>query len=153
MKAIGYAAVNGCLTLADDSGLEVDALDKAPGIHSARYGGAGATDDDRIKLLLDALSNFPSREQRRARFVCVIALHNPQANETYTFEAACEGSIAHAPQGAHGFGYDPVFMPEGFDKTFGELPDEVKRQISHRALAARATRAFLLDYLSQRRAR
>lgn len=152
LKAVGYAAVTGCLTLADDSGLEVDALNKAPGIHSARFGGAGATDADRIELLLNALSAFPSREQRRARFVCVIALHDPQANETYTFEGMCEGSIAHAPQGAHGFGYDPIFVPEEFDKTFGELPAEIKARISHRARAARATCDFLRDYLRQPRA-
>lgn len=143
LKAASYAAATGRLTLADDSGLEVDALSKAPGVHSARYGGEHTTDADRIALLLRELSAFKSHAERRARFVCVIALHDPRVAQTYLFDGKCEGSIALAPQGTRGFGYDPVFVPDGFTETFGELPNEVKERISHRALAVAATRSFL----------
>jgi len=143
LKATCYAAATGRLTLADDSGLEVDALGKAPGIYSARYGGEHATDADRIALLLRELSAFTSPAERHARFVCVIALHDPCVAQTYFFDGVCEGSIALAPQGTRGFGYDPVFVPDGFTETFGELPDEVKARISYRARAAKMTRDFL----------
>jgi XTP/dITP diphosphohydrolase len=123
------------LVAADDSGLEVDALEGAPGIFSARYAGEGATDQQNIDKLLRVLSsrNVPD-DQRAARFRCVIAL--ARAGKLLgTFEGAVEGVIVDLARGSGGFGYDPIFLPQGFDKTFGELPAEVKNQISHRAKA------------------
>lgn len=142
LKAGAYAGQTGLWTLADDSGLEVDALGGAPGVFSARYGGAGATDAERIERLLKELSQAASR-QRRARFVSVIAIADPQGQVANLSTGKCEGSIAHAPRGTNGFGYDPVFIPDGFQQTFGELPQEIKESISHRALALQAARSFL----------
>ena len=145
LKATAYAAQTGLWTLADDSGLEVDALGGAPGIFSARYGGEGASDAERIARLLDELSRTGDSE-RRARFVCVIAIADPDARLVNTSTGTCEGSIALAPRGEGGFGYDPVFIPDGYQESFGELPPELKQRISHRARALEAVRSFLLDY-------
>ena len=113
---------------ADDSGLEVDALDGRPGIYSSRY---AANDAERIAKLLGELEG---KENRRARFVCAIAIaFNGEVLET--FEGTVEGTITLAPRGDGGFGYDPIFQPDGYDQTFGELPAEVKNSISHRARA------------------
>lgn len=116
---------------ADDSGLEVEALDGAPGIYSARYAGEGATDAQRIAKLLDAMKG---KTNRKARFVCVIAIAY-RGDDVALFRGEVHGTIAEAPRGSNGFGYDPVFIPEGYDKTFGELPSDVKEAISHRANA------------------
>lgn len=142
LKAVGYGGHARLLTLADDSGLEVAALDGAPGVLSARYAGDSATDADRVELLLRELSRAGSRD-RRARFVCAVALHDPLTGATEIFNGDCRGRITPAPRGTNGFGYDPVFVPDGYDQTFAELPAAVKQQISHRALALRLTRDFI----------
>jgi XTP/dITP diphosphohydrolase len=144
LKAQSYAGQTGLWTLADDSGLEVDALGGAPGVFSARYGGEGATDAERVERLLGELSQA-AVTQRSARFICVIALADPEGQIASISTGKCEGRIANAPRGTHGFGYDPVFIPEGFRQTFGELPQEIKQRISHRALALQAARSFLLS--------
>ena len=149
LKARGYAAQTRLWTLADDSGLEVDALGGAPGVLSARYGGAGASDAERTARLLAELSRTDDR-QRRARFVCVIAIADPAARIAHTSMGTCEGSIALAPRGENGFGYDPVFIPDGYEESFGELSAEIKRRISHRARALEGARTFLFNHLPQR---
>lgn len=140
-KAQEYARISGLLTVADDSGLEVDALDGEPGVESARYAGPGADDRDRYRLLLEKMRKVPW-PQRRARFRCVIALVDPEG-ELYTTEGKCEGVIALEPRGKYGFGYDPVFYISERGKTMAQLPPEVKNQISHRAKAAHEMRGIL----------
>ena len=138
IKALAVSRQVPALVIADDSGLEVEALGGAPGIYSARYAGANATDRDKIDKLLRALARVRAIEsERRARFRCVVALAR-NGNLLGIFEGVVEGMIANKPRGTHGFGYDPIFVPEGFDQTFGELPAEVKNRISHRARAIRA---------------
>ena len=144
LKALAYARASGLVTLADDSGLEVDALGGAPGVWSARYAGAGASDADRYQKLLDALTGVP-QGQRTARFHCVVALARPDGT-VRTAEGRCEGQIGWAPRGEHGFGYDPVFIVDGFDgQTMAELVPEVKNRISHRARAVQAMDFTILD--------
>jgi XTP/dITP diphosphohydrolase len=136
-KAAAYASASGLLTLADDSGLEVDALDGAPGIHSARY--ARGKDADRVAALLEELQGVPL-DDRTARFRCVVILAAPDG-ESYSAEGVCEGLIALAPQGEGGFGYDPVFyLPDHADHgcTMAQLSRTEKNRISHRARAVRA---------------
>lgn len=142
LKASGYARQTDQWTLADDSGLEVEALGGAPGVLSARYGGPQASDADRIRLLLEALSQTKDSD-RRARFVCVIAIADARARVLNVTQGICDGHLARAPRGRGGFGYDPIFIPEGYEQTFGELPDEVKRSISHRSRALEAASSFL----------
>ena len=126
------------LVIADDSGLEVDALDGAPGIYSARYAGTNATDTDKIdKLLRELVCVRATEDGRRARFRCVVAVAR-NGNFLATFEGIVEGRIADNVRGVLGFGYDPIFVPDGFEQTFGELPAEVKNAISHRAKAVHA---------------
>ena len=126
------------LVIADDSGLEVDALDGAPGIYSARYAGTNATDTDKIdKLLRELVCVRATEDGRRARFRCVVAAAR-NGNLLATFEGIVEGRIADNVRGVLGFGYDPIFVPDGFAQTFGELPAEVKNAISHRAKAVHA---------------
>jgi XTP/dITP diphosphohydrolase len=134
LKALHYSAQSGLLTLSDDSGLVVDALGGAPGVYSARYAGREATYAERMSKLLGELGATGDAD-RRARFVCVIAVADPSTGALHTFEGTCEGRIAHEPRGAGGFGYDPVFIPEGHGRTFGELPEQVKHSLSHRARA------------------
>jgi XTP/dITP diphosphohydrolase len=141
LKARAYAGESGLLTLADDSGLEVDALDGAPGVYSARYGGARLDDVGRYRLLLKNLGGTPA-EQRTARFRCVVAVSTP-GGELYTSDGACEGRIGIEPKGEYGFGYDPVFIVEGYGVTMAELPPDVKNRISHRARALRAVQPTL----------
>ncbi len=149
LKALAFARASGLLTLADDSGLEVDALGGAPGVRSARYGGPHADDIDRYRKLLDALSGVPA-SRRSARFRCVIALAQPDGT-VYTADGACEGEIGSAPRGEHGFGYDPVFIVAGYGgRTMAELAPEVKNKISHRARAVMAARPALVRLLSSR---
>ena len=134
LKATAYGRASGLLTLADDSGLEVEALGGAPGVYSARYAGKGATDADRYNKLLAALDGVPW-EKRAARFRCVIALAWPDGR-LETFDGQCEGVIAFEPKGTNGFGFDPVFYMPEHGGTMAELPEERKNQISHRARAA-----------------
>jgi XTP/dITP diphosphohydrolase len=138
LKALAASRQLPALVIADDSGLEVDALGGAPGIYSARYAGANATDRDKVDKLLRELARARAKEdRRRARFRCVVALAR-YGNLLGTFEGIVEGRIANEVRGDSGFGYDPIFIPEGFAQTFGELPSEVKNGISHRAKAIRA---------------
>ena len=135
LKARHFAQASGLLTLADDSGLEVDALNGEPGVRSARYGGPGLTDEERVTLLLSETSEVPW-ELRTARFRCVIALVWPSGDEA-TVEGSCEGYIAYESTGTNGFGYDPVFFYPDLGKTFAELDSAAKHRLSHRGQAAR----------------
>lgn len=144
-KAQGYARVSGLLTLADDSGLEVDALGGEPGVFSARYAGEGASDEERYRLLLERMRGVPW-EERTARFRCVIAVSEP-TGETYTAEGVCEGVIALDAEGEHGFGYDPVFYLPEHGQTMAQLAPEAKNRISHRARAARGIKPILARLL------
>ena len=141
-KAQFYAAATGLCALADDSGLEVEALGGAPGVFSARYAGPDASDADRRTLLLSELARL-GEPTRRARFVAVVAIATPDGEILNTSTGDCSGSITFSPGGTGGFGYDPLFVPDGYDQTFAELPDTIKNQISHRARALRGTRTFL----------
>ena len=152
LKATKYAHQAGTLTLADDSGLEIDAIDGAPGVFSARYLGEFATYPERISALLAQLKGVP-REKRTARFVCTIVIADMKGAILYETEARCDGSIAHAPRGTGGFGYDPVFIPDAFEQTFGELPADVKNGISHRGRALLAAREFLASLTATSTAR
>lgn len=147
LKARTYAAQSGLLTLADDSGLEVDALGGAPGVFSARYGGPGLDDRGRYELLLRNLAGVPA-ERRTARFRCVIALVDPHGRKALA-EGVCEGRIVDVPRGAHGFGYDPVFWVDSEGCTMAELPPERKNAISHRAAAARQAVDILRGWLAE----
>ena len=137
-EALRAAAPPGAWVLADDSGLEVDALDGAPGIYSARYAGPDATDADNVAKLLAALSGVPAA-RRTARFRCALCRIDPDGRIQH-FEGSCEGHISDAPSGTSGFGYDLVFVPEGYDQSFAELGEAVKAQLSHRARAVAAMR-------------
>ena len=134
IKALHYSARSGLLTLSDDSGLAVDALGGAPGVYSARYAGRDVSYAERMSKLIGELDATADAD-RRARFVCVIAVADPAGNTLHTFEGTCKGRIARAPRGTGGFGYDPLFIPDGHERTFGELPPEVKHTLSHRARA------------------
>lgn len=136
IKAREYAILTGEMTIADDSGLEVDALNGAPGVFSARYGGKNAAAAEKISLLLSEIAAAPSKI-RSARFRCAVAVAANDGNIIAEADATCEGTIVYEPKGNNGFGYDPVFQPDGFDRTFGELSAEIKENISHRALAFR----------------
>jgi XTP/dITP diphosphohydrolase len=147
LKAEGYARQCGVLTLADDSGLEVNALNGAPGVRSARYAGEGASDQDRLAYLLAEVAKVPNAD-RGARFVSVVALAQPENGFLRSQTGICEGSLVDSPRGTNGFGYDPIFVPTGFDATFGELPSSIKDKISHRGKALAALRPFLDIILS-----
>ncbi|MDH4299608.1 MAG: RdgB/HAM1 family non-canonical purine NTP pyrophosphatase [Dehalococcoidia bacterium] len=141
LKAITYAKLSQLLTLADDSGLEVDALKGQPGIKSARFAGKAATDADRVSLLLARLDAVPW-EKRTARFKCVIAVATPEG-QFQTSCGECHGLIALEAKGRNGFGYDPVFFLPEKGKTLAELPLKTKNQISHRARASHKARQIL----------
>jgi XTP/dITP diphosphohydrolase len=147
LKAKGYALQTGMMSLADDSGLEVFALGGAPGIYSARYAGENTSDKVRIAKLLEELSRTQN-ENRAARFVCAMAIADKNGEMVFSAEESCEGAIAFEPRGANGFGYDPVFVPNGFDKTFGELSGSVKRQISHRGRASIKIIEYLRGFIA-----
>ena len=142
VKARFYAAATGMHALADDSGLEVDALAGAPGVLSARYAGKNASDAERRKLLLSELAKTDDKD-RRARFVSVVAIASPDGTILNLSEGICEGVITSVPRGTGGFGYDPLFIPDGYDQTFAELAENVKNSISHRARALMKTNEFL----------
>jgi XTP/dITP diphosphohydrolase len=130
-KAQELCDTTGLMSIADDSGLEVDALDGAPGVYSARYAGEPCDYTANNEKLLRELQG---KENRRARFRTVIALCRP-GKEPLTVDGTCEGVIIDAPRGTNGFGYDPLFVPDGYTETFAELPAEIKNKISHRANA------------------
>lgn len=141
LKAETYARLSGLPTLADDSGLEVEALGGEPGVHSARYAGEGASDEDRIALLLKNLADYP--QPWAARFRCVAAIVRPgQAAELYSGE--CRGEIITEPRGDNGFGYDPVFLITREGKTMAELTSDEKNRLSHRGAAAGKARDALM---------
>jgi XTP/dITP diphosphohydrolase len=136
LKAHAVAAALGLPAVADDSGIEVDALGGAPGPRSARYAGEGATDERNLRQLLGALKGVPAGG-RTARYRCVVVLARPDGSEVHA-EAVCEGVLVARPRGEAGFGYDPIFEPAGWDRTMAELTDEQKDRISHRGRALRA---------------
>ncbi len=139
LKANALALATGLPSMADDSGLEVTALGGRPGVHSSRY---GSGDADRIARLLSELSSVAGVPARAARFVCTVALVLP-GREPVFFEGTVGGTILETPRGSNGFGFDPVFLVEGLDRTMAELPLEHKNRISHRARALQALREWL----------
>jgi len=141
LKATVIADKSQLLTLADDSGLEVDALGGEPGPLSARYAGEGASDMDRVNYLLSRLEGVPW-EKRTARFRCVIAIATPNGKAEIC-SGECQGFITFEPRGEHGFGYDPIFYLPELDKTMAELPLSLKNQVSHRGQAARKAHQLL----------
>jgi XTP/dITP diphosphohydrolase len=141
LKACAVASFTGRAALADDSGLEVFALHGAPGVRSARYAGEGATDEDNFRKLLSEMFETPE-EMRDARFVCVMALVRPDG-ERKTFKGIVNGKIGTKPLGKTGFGYDPVFFPEGHDRTFAQMSPGEKDSMSHRGRALEKLREYL----------
>lgn len=146
LKARAYMQASGLITLADDSGLAVDALDGRPGVYSARYGGPGLDDAGRRAKLLADLRDVPD-DQRTARFMCVVAVARPGVDAVLQVEGRVEGRILHAERGTGGFGYDALFQPDGHAQTFGELPADVKDGLSHRGRAVAALKPLLDDLL------
>jgi XTP/dITP diphosphohydrolase len=160
-KAVAVSLATMSLTLADDSGLEVDALDGRPGVRSARFAHDRATDAENNAALLAALGAFDPGESRlphdkglRARFRCVLALVDPfsSGGEPQTAIGVCEGTITRTPRGSGGFGYDPLFVVDGSDRTMAELGDDEKNRISHRARALAALRPIIERVLAERAA-
>lgn len=146
LKARYYAGRSGLLTVADDSGLSVDALDGGPGLYSSRFGGEGATDADRNRLLLERLEGVPE-DRRGARFTsAVAAVRGDQV--LFQAQESVEGRIAEAIRGPNGFGYDPLFFYPPFGRTFGEVPSHDKDRVSHRGKAFQRLRAFLQSIAS-----
>jgi XTP/dITP diphosphohydrolase len=143
IKAAGFARLAGMPTLADDSGLAVDILDGRPGVYSARYAGEAASDDERIRKLLTEMKDASDRS---ARFVCVTTLADADGEIVASVEGVCEGTITEVPRGTSGFGYDPIFLPNGFDKTFAEIDPDTKNRISHRANALSKMLPFLRGF-------
>lgn len=144
-KALAYSKETGLLTLADDSGLEVDALEGKPGIYSARYSNAlDASDADRRSYLLEQLKFHP--RPWRAHFKCVVVIHDPDG-QTYSALGECRGRIIPNERGEHGFGYDPIFQIERMNSTMAELPIEIKNQISHRAKAINSIKPVLMKLI------
>ena len=137
LKARAYAHASGLYALADDSGIEVEALGGRPGLFSARYGGPDSTDETRYRKVLAELAGVPDGK-RVARFVCVTAVADPSSLNVATATGIVTGRIAREASGGGGFGYDPVFIPDGYDVTIASLPAEVKHELSHRGRAARA---------------
>lgn len=146
-KASTLARLSNYITLADDSGLVVDALQGAPGVYSARFSGENATDEDNNRKLLELLQDVPEPE-RTARFICTIAVCSP-SGQAVTVEGRCEGRIALVPRGQGGFGYDPLFIPAGYSQSFAELGATVKNQISHRGQALQKARGIMKDFFPE----
>jgi XTP/dITP diphosphohydrolase len=144
LKALAYARSSGLLSLADDSGLEIDAMGGSPGVHSARFLRADATYEERFHVILAQLRGLPP-EQRTARFRCAITIAEPSGYYR-TVERTIEGVIADAPRGENGFGYDPIFLVPTLGKTTAELSSEQKHSISHRGQAARLAATLLSDW-------
>jgi len=141
IKAAAYAKLSRLITLADDSGIEVDALNGKPGVHSARFAGEKATDADRVVKLLAMLSGVPL-DKRTAHFKCVIAIATPEGKLDIC-QGECHGIIALEAKGENGFGYDPIFYLPGLGKTMAELPPRLKNRLSHRGKAARKAKKIL----------
>lgn len=141
-KAIAIAKATGKLTMSDDSGLEVKALNWAPGIYSARFAGEGKTEKDKNKKLFTMMKNVPP-SKRQARYRCVIALVDGKGKEIGVVQGTCGGFIATEERGSNGFGFDPLFLLKRYNKTFGELPPSVKAKISHRARALKKFKKLL----------
>ena len=135
IKARNGANKSGIYTIADDSGIEVDALDGRPGVYSARYGGTNLSDEDRVQLLLRELVDVPT-EKRTCRYRVILVLARPDGSEILS-EGKCEGSIAHKPIGLNGFGYDPIFLVDNSQVSMAELSPEQKDLISHRGMATK----------------
>jgi XTP/dITP diphosphohydrolase len=149
IKAQAFAQASGLLSLADDSGLEIDALDGKPGPLSARYAGPQQNDEARVKRVLEQMKSV-EQERRRARFRCIIALAEPSGKVHFT-EGMCEGMIAGEPRGEKGFGYDPIFLLPEYGRTLAELPLPEKNKVSHRGRAARKACGILKTMLSEQR--
>jgi XTP/dITP diphosphohydrolase len=147
LKAKYYALQTKLSALADDSGLEVAALDGAPGVFSARYAGENADDSEKIEKLLNRLEATPANK-RSARFICAMALADEKGEIKYLTEGICNGTIAFKSRGKNGFGYDPIFLPDGFSRTFGELSNEIKQEISHRARASEKIIEYLRGFIT-----
>lgn len=146
-KALAYCNASGLITLADDSGLEVEALDGKPGLHSARFSGQpDATDADRRKFLLEKLNNHPRPWPAAFHSTVVIAV--PEGT-THTLDGECRGEIIAQERGTNGFGYDPIFLVEGMDRTMAELSLEEKNRLSHRARAILAARPVLMELINK----
>lgn len=145
-KAVQIARCLNCWVVGEDSGLEVDALDGAPGVYSARFSGENADDDSNNALLIDKLHNTPD-DRRTARYVCHVAVADPNGALTLSLERYCRGRITRQARGTNGFGYDPYFLIPEYHRTFGELSALVKRQLSHRGRALRALLPELLKLL------
>lgn len=141
-KARYVYEATGLPALSDDTGLEVDALDGRPGVFSARYAGEDATYQDNLEKLLEELAGVAPKD-RKAQFRTIVALVSD--DDTHTFEGVCRGVILSKPRGDKGFGYDPVFQPEGYNQTFAELDPGVKNEISHRGRAIKKLRNFLIS--------
>ena len=150
LKANTYAQSSNLWTVAEDSGLEVVALNRAPGIYSARHAGRLASSLERNQKILSNL-NRVTDDNRIARFVCVAVLASPDGRLVHSTEGICSGSIATKPRGTNGFGYDSIFIPEGFTNTFGELPTQVKQRISHRARAIAKMRELLVRFFDDQK--
>lgn len=148
LKALTYARASGKLSLADDSGLEIDALGGAPGVYSARFAGVDTPYEERFRLLYERLRDIPP-EQRTARFRCVMTIAEP-SGYYQSVDGTLEGRIADAPRGVHGFGYDPIFFVPEYGMTSAELAPEVKNRISHRAQAAQRARVLLENWPQER---
>ncbi len=147
LKSIAFAKTSGLLSLADDSGLEVEALNWEPGVLSARYAGEKATDKERVDFLLNKMKNIPDGK-RQARFRSVIAVTTPQDLKTEFSSGECYGVITFEPKGENGFGYDPVFLFPQLGKTMAELPKDIKNGLSHRGMAARNAIPILNNILN-----
>ncbi|MCH7837601.1 MAG: XTP/dITP diphosphatase [Chloroflexi bacterium] len=147
LKAVEYARAGGLVTLADDSGLEVDAMDGRPGVLSARYAGADRTDQERVQAMLQELAGVPD-DERTARFRCVIAIADT-TGRVELVDGTVEGRIGHEPRGENGFGYDPIFLLPDRGMTTAELPPDEKNTISHRAVAAQKARTVLERWLRE----
>ena len=146
-KARHYTGLTGVPALADDSGLEIEHLAGKPGVRSARFAGSTSSYTQKNEAVLNLLKGVPTGK-RGSRFVCAVAYVDAQG-DSYVVRAECKGRIAESIRGDYGFGYDPIFVPEGFDQTFSELGQNVKSRISHRAKALRKARAFFLQGRSE----
>ena len=143
LKAEHFFNQTGIITCAEDSGLEVDALNGRPGVYSARYAGGQVSDEDNNRKLLAELGTVPEG-RRNARFVCAVAFAMP--GNTKLFRGVVKGAIAHEARGIHGFGYDPLFIPDGYNKSFAELGAEIKNTISHRFRALKKLQDYVMAF-------
>jgi XTP/dITP diphosphohydrolase len=148
-KAKAIAKATGRIAVSDDSGLEVDFLDAVPGVYSARFAGEKATDRDNARKVLKMLDGV-AWEERSARFVCVICASTPKG-KTVSAEGTCTGTISFEMRGSHGFGYDPIFVPDGYQLTMAEMEPELKNRISHRADAMTKFRKVLKGFITQQK--